>query len=670
VTYTRRQLGGRPRILVVGFQDTAIPERLDAELDEFVIDRVDERAWDNDVPAGSVVCVLTRSSSTGSTDPEPASTGPWEDAVPRIVLPDSHDDALAAETVATGGTYLPLSDTSLETVVDVVRDAAQRGERNVNRRLRTAAFEELLDSYDEMMYVKNREGRYVAASSYSHRPDPSVMLGRTAAELAREQDNEWNVLEKEHEDALRVVETGDPILGEVEQYGSGEAAFWYERTAYPWTGEDGEPRGTISVTREVSEWEREKRSMRHRIEQLERFTSFVSHDLRSPLQIADGYLELARTGDEAALERVEEANDRMRELIGDLEALVSTDRVGDTETRTTRLAELARDVWTVVDRASATLHVEIPDETVVTAAESEVRPILENLFKNAIDHAGPEVTVWIGALDHGFYVEDDGPGVSAGEREQVFEEGYTTADEGTGTGLAIVSDAVERLKWEIDIRSGRQGGAKVAVANVPMATDPALGAATTVTHDLDDSRDVGNVNADGSATYEAATDEWVVTGAGDDIYAENNDFHFAFTEVDGPASVQARLVDLEEINHYSKGGVIVRDSVEDEATHGYVGLTPGHGIETTWRQTPGSETVSQQLESSPEDVNWLRLDRVGERVTCYVSRRGEEWRAIDQRTVPLTDPIAVGLAVCSVVPRALCTARFDNVSVRELAPEG
>jgi regulation of enolase protein 1 (concanavalin A-like superfamily) len=116
--------------------------------------------------------------------------------------------------------------------------------------------------------------------------------------------------------------------------------------------------------------------------------------------------------------------------------------------------------------------------------------------------------------------------------------------------------------------------------------------------------------------------------------------------------------------------VIVRDSVEDEATHGYVGLTPGHGIETTWRQTPDGETVSQQLESSPEDVNWLRLDRVGDRVTCYVSRHGEEWRAIDERTVPLRDPIAVGLAVCSVVPRALCTVRFDNVSVKELVPGG
>jgi signal transduction histidine kinase len=63
----------------------------------------------------------------------------------------------------------------------------------------------------------------------------------------------------------------------------------------------------------------------------------------------------------------------------------------------------------------------------------------------------------------GFYVEDTGPGIPEGEREYVFESGYTTASEGTGFGLAIVAEIVAAHGWGIEVTEGTDGGARFEI---------------------------------------------------------------------------------------------------------------------------------------------------------------------------------------------------------------
>jgi signal transduction histidine kinase len=92
--------------------------------------------------------------------------------------------------------------------------------------------------------------------------------------------------------------------------------------------------------------------------------------------------------------------------------------------------------------------------------------LLENLFRNALDHGGKDVTVTVGILERGFYVEDDGSGISADPPTDIFESGYSTTSEGTGFGLAIVADIVEAHGWEIHVTSGESGGARFEVRGV------------------------------------------------------------------------------------------------------------------------------------------------------------------------------------------------------------
>ena len=210
-------------------------------------------------------------------------------------------------------------------------------------------------------------------------------------------------------------------------------------------------------------------------QRLEEFASVVSHDLRNPLNVAEGRLQLAREddGDDSPhLDQVASAHERMESLVDDLLALARNGQsVGDTEP--VGLAPLARETWEGIDGdADAALRVE-GDLGSVDADESRLRELFENLFRNAVDHAGAGVAVTAGPLDDraGFYVADDGPGIPSDDRDQVFSRGFTTASDGTGFGLAIVRDIAEAHGWTVSVHEAAGGGARFEVETDPDCPD-------------------------------------------------------------------------------------------------------------------------------------------------------------------------------------------------------
>jgi signal transduction histidine kinase len=91
---------------------------------------------------------------------------------------------------------------------------------------------------------------------------------------------------------------------------------------------------------------------------------------------------------------------------------------------------------------------------------------VENLVRNAVDHGGERVTVTVGTLGDGFYVEDDGVGIPAGERAAAFEAGYTTSRSGSGFGLNIVEQVADAHGWDVAVAEGTDGGARFEVTGV------------------------------------------------------------------------------------------------------------------------------------------------------------------------------------------------------------
>jgi signal transduction histidine kinase len=227
--------------------------------------------------------------------------------------------------------------------------------------------------------------------------------------------------------------------------------------------------GQLLTVTDVTAAERNRREIRRQNERLDQFASVVSHDLRNPLGVAQGRVELARQEhDDDNLVAAADALDRMEAIVEDVLALAREgEAVSDPEP--VALSTLTDRCRESVDVGDATL--ELDGDLQFRADPERVRRLLENLVRNGLEHAGPDVTLTVGALEDGsgFYVADDGPGIPAESREQVFESGYTTAEGGTGFGLAIVAEIADAHGWTVDVTESATGGARFEVTGV----DPA-----------------------------------------------------------------------------------------------------------------------------------------------------------------------------------------------------
>jgi PAS domain S-box-containing protein len=221
----------------------------------------------------------------------------------------------------------------------------------------------------------------------------------------------------------------------------------------------------MATVADISRRKAMEQQLRQQTAQLEELVGIVSHDLRNPLSVVLGWIELAIEDDEIShLEQAEAALFRMQDIVEDTLTLAKWGRAVDPADREPlSLAAMARACWTTVDTDDATL--DVADDVSVVADSGRLRHLLENLFRNAVEHAGADATVRVGALPEaaGFYVEDDGPGIPVSAREQVFEPGHTTAEGGTGFGLAIVKRVAAAHGWSLEVTDGAAGGARFEV---------------------------------------------------------------------------------------------------------------------------------------------------------------------------------------------------------------
>lgn len=224
------------------------------------------------------------------------------------------------------------------------------------------------------------------------------------------------------------------------------------------------PSGRLLVFEDVTDQELYRRQLERQNERLESFASLISHDLRNPLTVAQGRVELAQeTGDLDHLEPVDRALHRMEELI---QSILSVARLGQPveEREPVDIATLAREAWEMIPNETAEFVIRSEPPS-VHGDSVRLKQLFENLYRNAIEHGGANVTVTVGELPntHGFFIEDDGPGIPEDERESVFKTGYSTTEDGTGFGLAIVKEVVEAHDWEIEISIGEDGGARFEI---------------------------------------------------------------------------------------------------------------------------------------------------------------------------------------------------------------
>ncbi|WP_277553957.1 sensor histidine kinase [Halobaculum limi] len=261
--------------------------------------------------------------------------------------------------------------------------------------------------------------------------------------------------------ALRTGETADRRLALTLPSGDRRTL---DLRASPVLTDDGDVTRVVAAFDDVTDRLAYQTELEARNAELDRFASVISHDLRNPLAVIEGYVDLAiETGDTTHLDRVKNAVDRVNGLVDSLLVLARHGQtVGDLEA--VPVDEAVSDAWQSVGGEDATLVVD-EDLPVVEADPVRLGQLLENLLTNALTHAGEDVTVSIESLadGSGFAVGDDGPGIDPAERDRIFDPGVQSGGDGLGLGLALVRSIAEAHDWRVHVEDGPDGGARFVV---------------------------------------------------------------------------------------------------------------------------------------------------------------------------------------------------------------
>jgi PAS domain S-box-containing protein len=345
--------------------------------------------------------------------------------------------------------------------VGIGRDVTEERRRARELERTTARYEALLENFpDGAVFQFDEAHRYtVAAGRELARVGlcPDDVEGTTPRDLFPP-----DIAEETAAYYDRALDGVDEV---VEQRDVGEP---YRIRTLPIRDEDGEVIAGMAVSQNVTQAKERERELEAQNERLEEFASVVSHDLRNPVSVAMGRAELLREDcDSPHLDHVEDALSRTNRIIDDMLWLAREGRdIGATEA--VPLGEAVEHAWTMAadDSPDATLAYRGEGSVTVAADRERLVQALENLFRNAVDHGGPEVTVRVEPTAPGFAVEDDGPGIPPDEREAVFEAGYSTSADGTGFGLSIVERIAEAHGWGVTVTEGESGGARFEFAGV------------------------------------------------------------------------------------------------------------------------------------------------------------------------------------------------------------
>jgi regulation of enolase protein 1 (concanavalin A-like superfamily) len=228
---------------------------------------------------------------------------------------------------------------------------------------------------------------------------------------------------------------------------------------------------------------------------------------------------------------------------------------------------------------------------------------------------------------------------------------YTSSDGNTWTSVGSATVALPATAYVgIAVSSHNEFSATTAlVSNVSV-----LPAGLTA-------RDIGAPPLAGTTSYNSGT--YTITASGRDIWDTADQFQFVFARAAGDLDVSARVVSIGYADRWSKAGVMIRESLDAGSRHAMALASAGRGYAFQRRMTTNGLSENTAGPASPPP-GWVRLTRVGDLFTAYVSTDGQSWQIIGTDTIPMASQVYVGLAVTSHDVATYTISKIDSLSVR------
>lgn len=174
--------------------------------------------------------------------------------------------------------------------------------------------------------------------------------------------------------------------------------------------------------------------------------------------------------------------------------------------------------------------------------------------------------------------------------------------------------------------------------------------------------DVGAVGAAGSGVESGGT--FTIKAAGADTWGTADAFGYASTTLTGNGQITARVASVQNLDGWTKAGVMLRNGLAPGAAHAFMIQTPTTTKGTAFqRRLTANGTTTHAAGPAVAPPYWVRLVRNGNTFTASVSSNGTTWTGAGSDTIAMATTVNIGLAVTSHVAGTLATATFDNVSV-------
>jgi two-component system osmolarity sensor histidine kinase EnvZ len=224
------------------------------------------------------------------------------------------------------------------------------------------------------------------------------------------------------------------------------------------------PEGATEVRQAAAAFNRMQDRIRRFLSQRTEMLAGVSHDLRTPLtrlRLALAMLPKDEAWRGDVVEMTEDVEE-MERMIGGYLAFARGE--GTEQARPTDLSAMLADVAVAARRGGANIEIDVPETMTVSLRADAVKRAITNLVDNARRHAG-RVMVSAVARERSVSVnvDDDGPGIAAEKREDVFRPFQSDSIGGTGLGLTIARDIVRAHGGDIWLEESPLGGLRARV---------------------------------------------------------------------------------------------------------------------------------------------------------------------------------------------------------------
>ena len=184
-------------------------------------------------------------------------------------------------------------------------------------------------------------------------------------------------------------------------------------------------------------------------------------------------------------------------------------------------------------------------------------------------------------------------------------------------------------------------------------------------------QDIGSVGAAGFDSFDSSSGGYTVQGSGADIWGPADEFRYVSTALTGDFTIATRVESVQNVNQWTKAGLMIRENLTPGARHASLFVTPGKGIAFQRRTAANgtSLTTTASLDTAPA---WVQLSRRGNIVYTYWRKSLEQfWTLAGQQTfTSLPQTIHAGLAVTSHQDGTLARAMFSDVVVSQTAWTG